>query len=74
MLMTEIEIKEIGFVLIKSYDHDRFNTSVFKKGIIEVDFTYDNKKLLDVNLSLDDVSCLTINNTELKHLDNILNK
>ena len=39
-IMSEQEVKEIGFELVKQYEHDQYNTNRYKKGMLEVEFTY----------------------------------
>ena len=72
--MTEKEIKEIGFELVKQYNHDQFNTNRYQKGILEVEFTYENKQLVTVDLTMEEVNCLPITINELEQLNEILNK
>ena len=72
--MTEKEIKEIGFGLVKQYKHDQFNTNRYQKGILEVEFTYENEKLITVDLTMEELNCLPITINELEQLNKILNK
>ena len=72
--MTEQDIKKIGFKLIKQYEHDQFNTNRYKKGILEVEFTYQEGKTVMHDLTIEEVNCLPIGKTELQQLDKILNK
>mgnify|MGYP000681115652 FL=1 len=72
--MTEKEIKEIGFKLVKQYKHDQFRTNRFKKGILEVEFTYEGKNLVTVDLTMEEINCLPITKNELQQLNKILNK
>ena len=72
--MTEKEIKEIGFKLVKTYDHDQFNTNRYQKGILEVEFTYEGKNLITVDLTMEEINCLPITKNELQQLNKILNK
>ena len=72
--MTENEIKETGFELVKQYKHDQFKTNRYQKGILEVEFTYKDKKLITVDLTMEEVNCLPITKIELQQLNKILNK
>lgn len=72
--MSEQEIKGIGFELTKQYTHDQFKTNRYKKGILEVEFTYEDKKLVTVELTMEEINCLPITKEELQQLNKILNK
>jgi len=72
--MTEKEIKGIGFELVKQYEHDQFKTNRYQKGILEVEFTYEGKNLVTVDLTMEEISCLPITKNELQQLNKILNK
>lgn len=72
--LTEYSIKFLGFKLVKKYEHDQFFTNRYKKGCLEVEFTYDDKDLISLDVTIDEVIGLPINKNELKTLDNILNK
>lgn len=72
--MTEKEIKDIGFKLVKQYSHDRFKTNRYQNGILEVEFTYENEKLVTVDLTAEEINCLPITKNELQQLNKILNK
>lgn len=72
--MTEKEIKEIGFTLVKTYNHDQFTTNRYQKGVLEVEFTYENKKLVTCDLTVEEINCLPITKIEIEQLNKILNK
>lgn len=72
--ITEQEIKSIGFELVKQYNHDQFNTNRYQKGILEVEFTYENEKLHDVSLTIEEVNAIPTTINELLVLNLILNK
>lgn len=71
--MTESDIKKLGFELVKRYEHDQYSTNRYKKGILEVEFTYENNKLVTLELTMGEVNCLPITESELQQLDKILN-
>lgn len=72
--MTENEIKDIGFELVKQYEHNQFKTNRFQKGILEVEFTYEETKLATVDLTVEEINCLPITKNELQQLNKILNR
>lgn len=72
--MTENEIKDIGFELVKQYEHNQFKTNRFQKGILEVEFTYEETKLVTVDLTVEEINCLPITKNELQQLNKILNR
>lgn len=72
--ITVDEIKLMGFELIKQYDHDQFHTDRYKKGILEVEFTYENSEIESVTLTMDEINSININTSDLEQLDRILNQ
>lgn len=72
--MTEKEIKEIGFVLVKNYRHDQYKTNRYQKGVLEVEFTYEETTLITCDLTVTEINCLPITKIELEQLNKILNK
>ena len=72
--MTEKEIKEIGFVLVKKYKHEQYNTNRYQKGVLEVEFTYEETTLVTCDSTIEEINCLPITKIELEQLNKILNK
>ena len=72
--MTEQDIKEIGFNLVKQYQHDDFHTNRYRKGLIEVEFTYKNDELLTIDATISEINCIPVNKSDLQTLDKIINK
>lgn len=74
--MTETQVELLGFEFIKSYNHDEWWTRRFKKGIIQIEFTYNNSddSIETIDITIDEVVGMPINLEDLKTLDNILNK
>jgi hypothetical protein len=74
--MTENQIELLGFDFIKSYSHDEWWTRRFKKGLMQIEFTYKNidNSLEMVALTIDEVVGMPITIEELKTLDLIINK
>lgn len=71
--MTEKQVQILGFKKTKEYNHDTYVTRRYRKGLIEVEFTYEIAELVSVDITLDEVNCLPIKIEELKSLDLILN-
>jgi len=59
---------------LKEYKHDHFFTNRYKKGCLEVEFTYNDKDLVSLDVTIDELIGLPIDKNELKTLDKILNK
>lgn len=72
--LTEDNIQSLEFELEQKYKHDYFVTNRYKKGCLEVEFTYDDSKLVSTDVTIQEVNCLPINKQELLKLDAILNK
>jgi len=70
--MTEPEIIKMGFNLQKENKHDQFNTNRYSKGILEVEFTYEGKKLLSTELTISELNCMPVNLEQMKVLSIIL--
>jgi len=69
---TEDQIKELGFVFVKSYPHRQFRTNRYKKGVLEVEFTYEGEKFLDCELTIVECECRSVSLDELKQITPIL--
>lgn len=72
--LTELELKGLGFKLEKQYDHDQFTTNRYVKGFLLAEFTYEDDLLVNSDISIDEVNCITISINEVKQLDKILNQ
>lgn len=70
--ITETNVQAIGFVFLKEYSHDQYFTKVFQNGILQVDFTYEDKQLINVDLSIEEAQCLPISIEQLHQLRIIL--
>ena len=74
--LTMQELEDLGFKIVKSYLHDNFTTQRRKKGIIEIETTWDlstgNFETQDLSLTENYIEKFTTN--ELIVLDLILNK
>jgi|GEM_PF-1997547 len=72
--MTENSIQKIGFELVRRYKHDEFNTNKYKKGCIEIEFTYEGKSSAGVDVKLGEMDWRTFYFNEVVKLDELLNK
>ncbi len=72
--LTEEKIKELGFELNKTYQHDQYTTHRYKKGCIEVEFTYEKNKIKCIDATIDEIIGLPVNTEELQQIDTILNQ
>lgn len=73
-MISTTEIEDLGFEHVKSYPHDDFYTKRFKKGIIQVEFTYRDDKLYSVDVTIDEVVGMEMSFEQLRTIDEILNK
>ena len=72
MNRIELELKEHGFKLVKTYGHDQYTSRVFARGCLIVDLTYEKNKLVDSYLSIEDVECIPMSMDKIKQLIPIL--
>lgn len=70
--MTEQELEGIGFELVEQYSHDEFNTSRYKKGVLEVEFTYEGDKLISHDLTISELNCRPVTISEMRSLTHML--
>ena len=71
--MTEKEMTNLGFTFVKVYDHDQFRTIRYKKGVLQVEFTYDEDGLESTTLTIEEVNSIETTKEKLNKLDEILN-
>lgn len=70
------ELADLGFELIKSYTHDNFVTQRRKKGVLQIETTWQmpSGKFENQDLTIDEVNSISFKKKELIKLDKILNK
>ncbi|MFV0377815.1 MAG: hypothetical protein ACK5JD_11020 [Mangrovibacterium sp.] len=72
--MNEQQIKELGYQLASSYDHDQFHTNEYVKGNLLVSFTYEGSELIVSELIICDIELKNLQFNELRVLTEILAK
>lgn len=72
--MTEEQIKELGWVLVKQYTHDQYKTNRYKLGFMEVEFTYEEDKLHSTDVTITEVNCMPVTFNQVKALTELLGK
>lgn len=74
--LTEEKAKHLNFEFVKNFDHDEWRSARYKKGIIEIDFTYitETGELEGFDISIDEVVGKDVTIEQLKQLDQILNQ
>jgi hypothetical protein len=70
--ISEAQIKEIGFQLTDSYNHDHYHTNRYKQGCLEVEFTYENDELLTCDLTISELNCMPISFQEIKAISELI--
>ncbi len=73
-MITEDQLKSLGFQFEKEYSHDQFYTKRFKSGNLEVELTYEDGKLVSQDLTSEEINCLPISFEDLKVLTPILTR
>ena len=71
-VISEAQAKEIGYHLVKQFDHDQFKTNRYANGILEVEFTYEGGELVSFDLTIPEINSMEINMQDLKVLTQIL--
>ena len=72
MIMTELQIKDLGWKLVKQYDHDEFHTNRYKLGEMFIEFTYEGDKLLTVDVTINEIIGLPVSIQQIKQLTKLL--
>jgi len=72
--MKEKQLENLGFEYIKRYFHNEFETHRYQKGVLEVELTYKNNKLIESDVTIEEINCLKIKKKDIKKLDKILNQ
>ena len=70
--MTEEQIKELGWKLVKQYNSDQYHTNRYKLGCMEIEFTYKGKELLAHDLTISELNCMPISLNQAKMLSELL--
>ena len=65
-MFEEKDIDGLGFQLAKSYDHDQFHTNRYVNGPLEVEFSYEQEKLVHVDLTITEINCMEVNLDQLQ--------
>ena len=71
--MKEGEVKALGFRLIKTYNHDHYHTLRYKKGCLQVEFTYDGEVLDSCELTISEVVGMPVTLKDLRGIVHFLN-
>ena len=72
MKMTEEQIKELGWNLVKQYNHDQYHTNRYKLGCAEIEFTYEGKELITCDVTISELNCMPISFNQAKSLTELL--
>jgi hypothetical protein len=66
--LQESDAVNLGFKLVHSYKHDAYNTNRYKLWPIELEFTYEADKLVTCDITLEEINCLPVDKSSLKHI------
>lgn len=69
---NEDDIKILGFQLLESYEHDIYTTNRYQLGHLIVEFTYEGKKLLTCDLSINNFDNMPISMCQIKQIAKLL--
>jgi hypothetical protein len=70
--MNEDQIKELGWKLVKKYNHGQFQTNRYKLGCMEIEFTYEGKELITTDVTITELNCMPISFNQAKMLTKLL--
>jgi hypothetical protein len=70
--MTEQQIKELGWELVKQYNHDQYHTNRYKLKCMEIEFTYEGEVLLTHDLTITELNYMSISLKQAKLLTQLL--
>jgi len=66
--ITEEHIKKLGYKLVHDYDHDIYHTNRYQRNCLEVEFTYADGKLINVDLTIQEINFMPINHSQIKRI------
>ena len=66
--MTEQQLIELGWKLVKQYNHDEYHTNRYKLGDMEIEFTYEGEKLHTCDVTITELNCIPISLNQAKLL------
>jgi len=70
--MKESELLNLGFNVSAKFKHDSFRTIRYKKGVLNVELTYQGSELLTTELTITELNCMPVSIETLKTLTPIL--
>lgn len=70
--MNEEQIKELGWKLVKQYNHDEYHTNRYKLGCMEIEFTYEGKDLHTCDVTISELNCMPISYNQAKLLTELI--
>jgi hypothetical protein len=66
--MTEQQLTDLGWQLVKQYTHDGYHTNRYALGPFEIEFTYEGDQLITCDVTIKELKCLPINYEQAKVL------
>jgi hypothetical protein len=73
--LSMCDLESLGFELVKSYTHDEFMIQRRRKGLLTIETTWlKTGEFESQDLTIEEINCINFTGSELKILDNILNK
>lgn len=70
--ITEEQIKTLGFEFVKTYNHDQFITNRYKRGLMEVEFTYEDSRLQTCDLTISELNCMPVDFEDIKKISEVI--
>lgn len=70
--MTEEQLKNLGWKHVKTYKHDNYMTNRYKLDCMEIEFTYEDNKLITTDLTISELNCIPINYNQVVLLTDML--
>jgi hypothetical protein len=63
--MTEEQIKVLGWELVKQYEHDEYQTYIYKFGCMEIELTYEGKEVVTADVSISELKSMSLKQAEI---------
>lgn len=57
-VLTEDQVKALGYELVDEYDHNQFHTKRYQKGVVRIEFDYEGSELVFQDLIIEETDSI----------------